>query len=200
MDINTLAISFMNQYGLISIFIIIMLEYANFPLPSEVVLPLVGIMISKGNFNFFWVLIISIIAGVTGSITNYLIGLKFGNPLIKYLLSKYPKMKKSIDVSVWLLNKYGRISVMASRIIPVARTFISIPAGINKMNMYSFIWYSSIGIGLWNSILIGLGYMLGDNLSKIGYIVKNYSMLIFILILIMIIICLRKNRYIKNNH
>ena len=200
MDINTLAIIFMNQYGLISIFIIIMLEYANFPLPSEVVLPLVGIMISKGNFNFFWVLIISIIAGVTGSITNYLIGLKFGNPLIKYLLSKYPKMKKSIDVSVWWLNKYGRISVMASRIIPVARTFISIPAGINKMNMYSFIWYSSIGIGLWNSILIGLGYMLGDNLSKIGYIVKNYSMLIFILILIMIIICLRKNRYIKNNH
>ncbi|SCH93664.1 MULTISPECIES: DedA family protein [unclassified Romboutsia] len=200
MDINTLVINFMNQYGLISIFIIITLEYANFPLPSEVVLPLVGIMISKGDFNFLVVLIISILAGITGSITNYLIGLKFGKSLMKYLLKKYPKIKKSMNVSVWWLNKYGKVSVMISRVIPVARTFISIPAGINKMNMYSFICYSSIGIGVWNSGLIGLGYILGDNLSEIGYIMKNYSILIFILILIIIVtLFLRKDRYIKNN-
>ena len=192
MELDILIQNFIEQYGIISIFIIVMLEYANLPLPSEIVLPFAGIMVVKSNMNFFIVLIVSILAGVVGSITNYIIGAKFGNPLIKYLLKKYPKTKKSVEASIWWMNKYGKISVMISRVVPIARTFIYIPAGINKMNILSFTFYSTIGIGIWNTILITLGYLLGDNLSKIEHIMKNYSLVVAVLILIIFFIVILK--------
>ena len=176
MDFNIIAKELIEQYGLISTFFVVMLEYANFPLPSEVVLPFVGIMVAKGNISFASALIVSIIGGIVGSITNYLLGLYFGKPLLKYLVKKYSKMQSSIDASMWWMNKYGKISVMISRVVPIARTVISIPAGINKMNLNVFVLYSTIGIALWNSVLIFLGDIIGDNLSQIGYILKNYSL------------------------
>lgn len=188
MDINNFIQNFIEQYGIISIFLIVMLEYANFPLPSEVVLPFVGIMVAKGNIDFTLSIIVSILAGVLGSITNYFIGFYFGKPIIKYLLDKYPRTKNSVKSSMWWLNKYGKLSVMFARIIPLARTFISIPAGITKMNMFIFILYSSIGIGIWNFVLIYLGYILGGNLQKISYIMKNYAIIIGLILLTICII------------
>ena len=187
MDFNIIAKDLIQQYGLISIFLVVLLEYANFPLPSEVVLPFIGIMVAGGNIDFTLALIVSIIGGIVGSITNYLLGLYFGKPLLKYMVKKYPKIKPSIDSSVWWMNKYGKISVMLARVVPVARTVISIPAGINKMNINIFILYSTIGISLWNAILIFLGYMLGDNLSQIAYILKNYSVIVGIVLAIVAI-------------
>lgn len=181
MDINIFIQNFIENYGLLSIFVIVMLEYANLPLPSEVVLPFVGIMVAKGNISFALAITVSVFAGIIGSITNYLIGLYFGKPIIKYLLNKFPRTKSSVKSSIWHLNKYGKLSVMLARVIPLARTAISIPAGAIKMNILTFILYSSIGIGVWNFILIYLGYILGDNLQKIAYIVKNYSIIVAIL-------------------
>lgn len=194
MDFNILAENLIEQYGLISIFLVVMLEYANFPLPSEIVLPFIGIMISRGNINFALALMVSVFGGIVGSITNYLIGLYFGKPLLKYMMKKYPKTQPSIRSSMWWMNKYGKISVMIARVVPVARTVISIPAGINKMNISIFILYSTIGISVWNIILIYLGYIFGDNLSLIAYMVKNYSLIVGTLLAIVIVIFYRKKR------
>lgn len=194
MDFNILAENLIEQYGLISIFLVVMLEYANFPLPSEIVLPFIGIMISRGNINFALALMVSVFGGIVGSITNYLIGLYFGKPLLKYMMKKYPKTQPSIRSSMWWMNKYGKISVMIARVVPVARTVISIPAGINKMNISIFILYSTIGISVWNIILISLGYIFGDNLSLIAYMVKNYSLIVGTLLVIVVLIFYRKKR------
>lgn len=194
MDFNILAESLIEQYGLISIFIVVMLEYANFPLPSEVVLPFIGIMVARGNINFASALMVSVAGGIVGSITNYLLGLYFGKPLLKYMMKKYPKTQTSIRSSMWWMDKYGKISVMLARVVPVARTVISIPAGINKMNIGIFILYSTIGISIWNTILIFLGYILGDNLSLIAYMVKNYSLIVGILLAVAIVIFYSKKR------
>lgn len=197
MEINTLLKHFMEQYGLISIFVIVMLEYANFPLPSEVVLPLAGIMASNLNISFITVLGISVLGGIIGSITNYMIGLYFGNPFIKYILTKFPRVKKSVNSSVDYLEKYGKLSVMVARIIPIARTFISIPAGVTKMNITWFTFYSFIGIAIWNSVLIYLGYILGDNLNHIAVIMKNYSIVMISTIFVFVGIYYIKNKYTK---
>lgn len=189
-----LAKSLIEQYGLISIFLIVMLEYANFPLPSEVVLPFIGIMVSKGNIDFGLALTISIIGGIVGSTINYLLGLYFGKPILKYMMKKYPKTRYSIKSSMWWMNKYGKISVMLARVVPVARTIISIPAGINKMNINIFVLYSTIGISLWNTVLIFLGYILGDNLSNIAYLIKNYSLIVGIVLASVIVIIYSKKR------
>ena len=119
MEFEILAKSLIEQYGLISIFLIVMLENtANFPLPSEVVLPFIGIMVSKGNIDFGLALTISIIGGIVGSTINYLLGLYFGKPILKYMMKKYPKQEYSIKSSMWWMNKYGKISVMLARVIP----------------------------------------------------------------------------------
>ena len=89
MDFNIIAKDLIQQYGLISIFLVVLLEYANFPLPSEVVLPFIGIMVAGGNINFILALIVSIIGGIVGSIINYLLGLYFGKPILKYMVKKY---------------------------------------------------------------------------------------------------------------
>ena len=194
MDFNILAENLIEQYGLISIFLVVMLEYANLPLPSEIVLPFIGIMVARGNINFALALMVSVFGGMVGSITNYLIGLYFGKPLLKYMMKKYPKTQPSIRSSMWWMNKYGKISVMIARVVPVARTVISIPAGINKMNIGMFILYSTIGISVWNTILIFLGYIFGDNLSLIAYMVKNYSLIVGTLLAIVIVIFYRKKK------
>ena len=194
MEFEILAKSLIEQYGLISIFLIVMLEYANFPLPSEVVLPFIGIMVSKGNIDFGLALTISIIGGIVGSTINYLLGLYFGKPILKYMMKKYPKTRYSIKSSMWWMNKYGKISVMLARVVPVARTIISIPAGINKMNINIFVLYSTIGISLWNTVLIFLGYILGDNLPNIAYLIKNYSLIVGIVLASVIVIIYSKKR------
>lgn len=199
MDFNILAKHFIEQYGLISVFLVVMLEYANFPLPSEVVLPFVGIMIAQGNINFALALIVSIIGGIIGCITNYLIGFYFGKPVLKYMANKYSKLQNSIKSSIWWINKYGKVSVMLARVVPVARTIISIPAGISKMNIWVFILYSSIGISVWNLVLIYLGYILGDNLSQIAHLVKNYSLIVVLLLAVAVLMYYRKIRKQKIN-
>lgn len=97
------------------------------------------------------------------------------------------------------LKKYDKLSVMLSRAIPLARTFISIPAGMSKMNITYFILYSSIGITFWNFILIYLGYILGDNIERVMLIMKNYSLLVFAILTLSIIIYYVKRKYDKRN-
>ena len=195
MDFSIVAENLIEDYGMISIFLVVLLEYANFPLPSEVVLPFIGIMAASGNMNFALALVISVFGGIVGSITNYLLGLYFGKPILKYMSKKYPRTQPSFKASMWWMNKYGKMSVMLARMVPVARTIISIPAGINKMNINIFILYSTIGISLWNTILISLGYVLGDNLTLITKIVKDYSLVVGLLVVIaMIIFYIRKRK------
>jgi membrane protein DedA with SNARE-associated domain len=177
MDINTVQ-EFIHQYGLISVFVLVMLEYANIPLPSEIVLSFVGIMAASGNIDFSSAVIVSILGGIIGSLINYFIGLYFGKPVVKYIVKKFPRTKKSVTSSMDLLKKYDKLAVLFARTIPLARTFISIPAGILKMNIFVFIIYSTIGISIWNFILIYLGYILGDNIHTVFYIMETYSIIV----------------------
>lgn len=184
MEFKSLVEEFIINYGLISIFIVVALEYANLPLPSELVLPLVGIFAFEYNMNFPQVVITSILGGITGCIINYYLGYKLGKPLIEIIIGKFPKTEKSIISSYSWIKKYDKVSVMISRLLPVARTVISIVAGVIKMNILTFIIYSTIGIGIWNLTLISAGYLLGHKLHIITSILKQYSLLVGILAVI----------------
>lgn len=179
---------FIMNYGVISVFLLVLLEYANFPLPSEVVLPLMGVVGALNGISFFEILIVSVVAGIIGSILNYFIGLYFGERTILYIERKFPKTKKSIRASYNWLEKYDNLAVLLSRLIPVARTFISIVAGVVKMKPAPFILYSSIGITIWNALLISLGYIFGDNTEMISALLQKYSIIIVLIILVVVII------------
>lgn len=187
MSLEILIQNFVLEYGLFSIFLIVALEYANIPLPSEIVLPFAGILSAEYDINIFLVIIVSILGGIFGSITNYYIGYKFGNPLLFKLKEKFPKTKRAIKESNEWMEKYNKISVMVTRLVPIARTFISIVAGVNRMNIYSFTIFSGIGISIWNILLITIGYIVGDNMDKISYILSSYTKVLIVLFIILFI-------------
>ena len=201
MELGIIIEQFILNYGLISIFVIVALEYANLPLPSEIVLPLAGILASEYDMNIILIILVSIIGGIAGSLTNYYLGYFLGNPFIYKLKKKYPKTKRAIKESYRWMEKYEKISVMLSRLVPLARTFISIVAGVTRMRVWEFVLYSSIGISVWNTILILIGFIIGDNMEQISYILGTYSKVIAIFVVISSIIYLmiKKKNVNRNN-
>ena len=192
MNLEMILEEFIINYGLLSIFILVALEYANLPLPSEVILPLIGMVSFGYELNIIEVVIVSTLGGIFGSLINYYLGYYLGDPIVVYIKKKIPKTKKLIKASYHFLQKYDKISVLLSRLIPLARTFISIIAGVIRMNVGTFTIYSSLGILIWNSVLISAGYIVSDNIEIIGLMISRYSILIMIIGLIGVAIYLYK--------
>jgi len=166
MNANSI-LNYLSQYGLIFIFIIVFLEYLNLPgLPAGVIMPLAGLCISRGEMNFIFALMLSVIAGVIGSWVLYFLGFYAGNFLLDKYIKRFPKQKKYIDEKLEYLRSKGHMGVFISRLIPVARTIIAIPAGVLKMNFFKYTVYSAMGIFIWNTTLISAGYILGEGIFK----------------------------------
>ncbi|WP_069997418.1 DedA family protein [Cellulosilyticum sp. I15G10I2] len=170
--------SLINQLGYLGIFAIIGLEYACFPIPSEIVLPFIGLKINQTNLQFLFVFLISILAGLMGSWICYLIGKLGGTPLLNWLSNHSKNAAKAFYIFNRWFNRYGDWAVLLTRVIPLTRTYISIFAGINHMPFGQFILYSSVGIALWNLILLSLGFYIGNNLSLINALMRTYTHLI----------------------
>ena len=185
---------YLQQYGYLCVFILVFIEYANAPLPSEVVLPLIGFLITDGYMKFIPALIVSIVAGALGSLINYMIGRYFREWTMKVIISKSEKLETSLRESMKWINKYGNLSVMLGRVIPLIRTIISIPAGLVKMPIGEYILFSSIGIGIWNGILISMGVIFAGNIGKITALIKNYSVIMLVLIIVLIAVIMLKNK------
>lgn len=162
MDNFGVVIEYIQQYGIIFLFIIVYLEYLNLPgLPAGIIMPAMGLLIARSDISFLYALGISVVAGLLGSYTLYAIGYFVGSPIVDKIYEKYDKMRPSIDKSFGYIDKYGNGGIFISRLIPVARTLISLVAGTGRMKLRSFTFYSIMGITLWNAGFILAGYLLG---------------------------------------
>lgn len=188
--------NFAGSLGYFGIILITSLEYACFPLPSEVVLPFIGMGAATGTYTFFNAWLASLLGGMFGSLIAYAIGYIGGVPLLNWSKQKFPKTQKTIIALDKWFNQYGNIAVLITRVVPLTRTYVSVLAGSQKFDLLKFIGYTSIGIIVWNSLLISLGYFLGDNLHLIDTILKQYSVAVVILMLIAVAIYvyLKRNR------
>ncbi|HHT97995.1 MAG TPA: DedA family protein, partial [Clostridiales bacterium] len=151
------------EYGLLAMFLIILIEYACFPISSEIVLPFSGAFASIQGIPFFIVLPLSVVAGIIGTCICYGIGSYGGTVIINKIKNKFPKSTKGMDSAQVTFNKYGPIAVCLGRIIPICRTYIAFFAGAAKLNFITYIIASTIGITIWNALLIGLGYIFHSN-------------------------------------
>lgn len=159
-----------NKYGLIMLFILIALEYACFPLPSEIILPYIGYMVNKYSYNLLGVLIMSVIMGYLGCLFCYLVGYYGGSKIYNKIYNKFPSWRKGLDATHKFFYKYGNYSVMMGRVIPLCRTYVSFFAGVFKQSLLKYSIYSIVGIIMWNMILISLGYFFASR----WFIVENY--------------------------
>ncbi len=162
MNDYTIVMDFLTRYGMFFLFVIVFLEYLNLPgLPSGIIMPAIGLMISQTGESFLLALFISVVAGLLGSWVLYAIGYYVGGPAIDYIYRKFPSSQKSIDSVKKYTDKYGNKGVFITRLIPVARTIVSLVAGITRMNLSSFSIYSTGGIIIWNLGYILAGYWFG---------------------------------------
>lgn len=161
MDIQT-VLNYFTQYGLIFLFVIVFLEYMNLPgLPAGIIMPAAGILIAGRDMNFITALIVSVLAGLLGSYILYFIGYFLGKPVLDKFYQKYQKLRPSINKAISYTEKHGSKGVFIARLIPVARTLISLTVGTMRMNFLSFTIYSILGITIWNSVFIYAGYAFG---------------------------------------
>lgn len=139
------------------------IESCNIPLPSEVILPFGGYLVSTGQLNFFWASMAGAIGGTVGSIISYFIGLLGGRPFIlKYGRYIGINERKLTTADYWF-NRHGEATVFFTRLLPIIRTFISLPAGISGMNFPRFVTYTFLGSLPWCFFLTYLGVKMGEN-------------------------------------
>jgi len=154
------AVGALEQYGLLGVFIVLSLEYACFPMPSEVLLPAAGLVLAAARIPLALGIAISVAAGLTGSAFCYAIGAYGGRPLINRLLKRFPRAQNGLARTEEWQKKTGGLSVMIARVIPIFRTWISFVSGFTRQPFRVFALYSSIGIVIWNTLLMGSGYYL----------------------------------------
>ena len=151
------------QYGAFFIYLIVLLEYLNLPgFPAGVIMPLAGIWSARGAISFPLALLLSVAAGLTGSWALYLLGRFGGGKVLDFYFKKFPKHKPVIEDKMEFLRQKGCIGVFVSKLLPMVRTLISIPAGMVKMDFVKYTVSSLCGIFLWNLAFVGAGYFFGD--------------------------------------
>ena len=173
-----------DSFGYIGIFIATSLEYGCFPVSSEVLLPFIGFFVFGGEMSLFGAILVSTAGGIAGSLVCYCFG-RFGRRFIeKTLCSKYSSLKKGLEKAGRVFDKYGSKSVLIARVFPIARTYISIPAGLMGMNIYVFVIYTAVGSFAWNTMLISAGYFLGGY----GSLIKGNILFYVIMVLVSIVL------------
>ena len=142
-------LTFMREFGYVAMFIAMVLENANIPIPSEVVLGFAGYLIAQGVFDMTTTMIVATLAGIIGSVLSYWIGEHGGRPLLlrygKYIFFN----ERKFHMAEKLFAKYGGAAVFIGRLLPGVRTFISFPAGVAKYPMGKFLLWTLIGTIPW---------------------------------------------------
>lgn len=162
LDITVLT-NYFHQYGILLVFIIVFLEYMNLPgFPAGVIMPLAGVWSAGSGGNFFIVLVVSVLAGLCGSWVLYLAGRFFGGKVLDLYIRWFPKQESKIQEILENVRKRGNKYIFISKLIPVARTIVPIPAGIARVEFMGFTIYSLYGIIIWNTVLISAGFLVGE--------------------------------------
>ena len=162
MNIQTLTNYFL-EYGAFFIYLIVLLEYLNLPgFPAGVIMPLAGIWAAKGDISFPLVMVLTVLAGLTGSWLLYFLGRLGGPKVMGWYFKKFPKHRAVIEEKMEMLREKGGKGVFVSKLLPMVRTIISIPAGMVQMKFMKYTVSSLLGIFIWNLVFVGAGYFFGE--------------------------------------
>lgn len=185
--LGSYIIALIQATGYAGIFVLMTLESALLPIPSEVTMPFAGSLVASGIFNF-WVLgIIGALGNLAGSLAAYYLGFH-GEDFVRLVIKKYGKFvlvrEAEFEHSEHWFKKHGDIIIFVSRILPVVRTYISLPAGIAKTPIKKFIAYTLIGSLIWSYFLTYLGVVLGSHWNTLGVYFHKFDVAIVILLIL----------------
>lgn len=178
--ISSSILLIIQKAGYIGIFVLMLLQSVNIPIPSEITMPFAGFLASTGEFNFWLVVILGTMGNLTGAYLSYNLanillknGLRERIAFLRFLISK-----KNLDLAQKWFEKYGAASIFFGRMIPVLSTFISFPAGLAKMDIKKFIPLTFGGSLIWSYFLAKLGFILGENWTTLQVYFRKFDYLI----------------------
>lgn len=191
-------IATISALGYSGVALMMAIESACIPLPSEIIMPFSGYLVSRGEFSLLGVSLAGALGCVIGSVTAYWVGIWGGRPFIQKFGKYFLITEHDLNIADNFFNKYGQSAVFFSRLLPVVRTFISLPAGIARMDFKKFVAYSFLGSLPWCWFLAYVGKELGDNWNTLGVYFHKFDVVIGIVIVIGIIWFIRRHLNIRN--
>ena len=185
--LSAFIISVISTLGYPGILLLMAIESACIPLPSEIILPFSGYLVYTGRFNLWWVATMGALGCNVGSIVAYYVGAKGGRPLLlrygKYLLISH----REIEMADRWFARYGQWTVFFSRLLPVIRTFIALPAGVARMDFWKFNLYTFLGSFPWCYGLAYAGYQLGAHWESLRVYFHQFDYFIGALLVLAIV-------------
>lgn len=162
------------------------------PIPSELVMPFAGFLVADGNMNFIYVILAGTIGAVLGAIVLYYLGLWLDEPVIRRFIRNFGRYfllsEDDLDRALEFFGKYGEAVIFFGRLIPIIRSLISVPAGMNRMPMGKFLIFTAFGTTVWNLVLTAAGYWLGENWQEILGYVKQYERVTLVVLAIAVVV------------
>lgn len=166
------AVDLMERLGPVGAAVVIAAENLFPPLPSEVILPLAGFTASQGSFTLAEALIWTTVGSVVGASLLYALGVLFGRDRMYWVWERLPLTKTSdLERTEEWFARHGRKAVFFGRMVPIFRSLISVPAGIERMPMLQFLGLTLAGSAIWNTIFVLAGYYLGEQ----WHVVETYA-------------------------
>jgi len=182
------AIGLMETLGAPGAGVAIALENLFPPLPSEVILPLAGFTASQGSLILWQVLVWTTAGSVVGAVLLYGLGAWLGRDRLRSVVDRMPLVKlEDVDKAEDWFTRHGYWAVLIGRLIPIVRSLISIPAGVERMPVWRFLAFTTLGSGVWNTILVGAGYLLGDQWHIVEESVGVFQKIVIVVAVLLVV-------------
>jgi membrane protein DedA with SNARE-associated domain len=153
--------------GYVGIALLMLLEAVFPPIPSELIIPFAGFAAGQGKLSFPGVVLAATAGSLLGMLPWYFLGHLFGLERVKWLADRFGRWlafnATEIEIAAALFRRWGRPIVFAGRLLPIVRTLISVPAGLARMNFFTFAMFSALGMLAWNTVLVAAGFLLHEH-------------------------------------
>jgi membrane protein DedA with SNARE-associated domain len=170
---NTI-VNLLYQTGYLGVFLLMVMESATLPVPSEVVLPLGGYLVWQGRLEFWSTVAVATVGSLVGTMVDYGIGYYLGRPAVLRYGRIVRFSEKRLETTERWFGSHGKSVVLLARFVPLLRTLIAFPAGLVKMDVKRFLAYSAVGILVWDIALVYLGVLAGQNSTAIANTLEAY--------------------------
>lgn len=180
--------SFIATYGLLAVFVLMVIESCGIPFPSEVIMPTSGLLAATGHMNLIAAIFVGAAANLVGSLVAYGLAARFGKPLLLGPGRYVGIRRHHLEIAEGWFRRWGLLAVLIGRVLPAVRTYISFPAGLAHVNLVRFSVLTFVGALPWCAALALVGYVLGRNYERVSGPLGKVAIVIALLVALAVVV------------